>query len=48
MPVRKDIPTGTVITDNTSESSRSSLEPMDTGLKKTVTWADIVRKNNDN
>ena len=47
MPVRKDIPTGTVITDNTSESS-SSLEPMDTGLKKSVTWADIVRKNNDN
>ena len=45
--VRKDKLYGTVITDNSSESGLSP-KPTVTGMQKTVTWADVVRENNDN
>ena len=45
--VEKDIPTEMVITGKTSEDS-SLLLPMVIKEKKTVTWVDVVGKNNDN
>ena len=52
--VEKDIPRKAVMTGITSESN-SSPKPTVTlvktnvaGMNKTVTWADVVRKNNDN
>ena len=45
--VRKDIPQQAVITDIASENNASPKKIV-TGMKKTVTWADVVRKNNDN
>ena len=45
--VEKDITRRTVITENASEKDSSTKSSV-AGMNKTVTWADIVRKNNDN
>ena len=45
--VENNIPKETVITENSSEGDSSPKSTV-TKKDKTVTWADVVRKNNDN
>ena len=45
--VRNDILPGTVITDDTYEGEISS-KPMVANKEKIITWADVVKKNDNN